>query len=114
MKSKTTAYLLLIFLGWIGLHKFYLGKIPIGILYLLTFGFFGIGCIIDLFTLGTQVDIYNALLGNRFGMPHQNTVNVITNHQSNFADELSKLSKLKNDGLLTQAEFDYQKSKLLK
>ena len=32
-----------------------------GILYLLTGGIFGIGWLIDLFTLGGQVDTYNAL-----------------------------------------------------
>ncbi len=32
----------------IGLHKFYEEKIGIGILYLFTFGLFGIGVIVDL------------------------------------------------------------------
>jgi TM2 domain-containing membrane protein YozV len=61
MKSKGTAYLLWVFLGPFGAHRFYLEKIGTGILYLLTFGIFGIGWLIDLFTLGTQVDAYNAL-----------------------------------------------------
>lgn len=60
MKSKTTAYLLLIFLGGLGLHKFYLGKTGMGILYIFTAAFFGIGWLIDLFTLGKQVDKYNS------------------------------------------------------
>ena len=34
IKSKTTAGLLAIFLGGIGIHKFYLGKIGMGILYI--------------------------------------------------------------------------------
>ena len=34
-KSKVTAGLLAIFLGGIGIHKFYLGKILLGILYIL-------------------------------------------------------------------------------
>ncbi|MDO4714805.1 MAG: TM2 domain-containing protein [Bacteroidales bacterium] len=61
MKSKGAAYLLLLFFGVLGIHKFYLGKVGMGILYLLTLGFLGIGCLIDLFTLGSQVDTYNAL-----------------------------------------------------
>lgn len=61
MKSKTTAYLLWLFLGVFGVHKFYLGRIGMGILYLFTAGFFGIGLLIDLFTLGNEVDTYNAL-----------------------------------------------------
>ena len=59
MKSKTTAYLLLIFLGIFGVHQFYLGKIGKGILYLFTGGIFLIGVFIDLFTLGGQVDNIN-------------------------------------------------------
>ncbi len=35
MKSKTTAGILALFLGGIGVHKFYLGRIGSGILYLL-------------------------------------------------------------------------------
>lgn len=61
MKSKGIAYLLWFFLGIFGIHKFYLNKIGVGIIYLLTGGLFLIGWIYDLFTLGSQVDIYNAL-----------------------------------------------------
>lgn len=61
MKSKGIAYLLWFFLGVFGIHKFYLDKIAIGIIYFLTGGLFLIGWIYDLFTLGNQVDIYNAL-----------------------------------------------------
>jgi TM2 domain-containing membrane protein YozV len=61
MKSKGLAYLLWFFLGVFGVHKFYLEKIAVGIIYLLTGGLFLIGWIYDLFTLGNQVDVYNAL-----------------------------------------------------
>lgn len=47
-KSKMTALLLLIFLGGLGAHRFYVGKMGTGILYLLTGALFGIGWIIDL------------------------------------------------------------------
>lgn len=62
MKSKFLAYVLWFFLGLLGIHKFYLGKVGTGIIYLFTGGIFGIGWFIDLFTLGTQVDTYNALM----------------------------------------------------
>ena len=61
MKNKSTAYLLWL-LGLVcicGVHQFYLGKTGKGFLYLLTFGIFGIGQLIDLFTLGGQVDNVN-------------------------------------------------------
>ena len=82
IKSKGVAYLLLFFLGWCSAHKFYLGKIGIGILYLFTLQLFGIGWLIDLFTLGTQVDVYNALHGGVGGNQTQNVnqaQNVVVN-----------------------------------
>jgi TM2 domain-containing membrane protein YozV len=61
MKSKGIAYLLWFFLGVFGVHKFYLEKVAVGIIYFLTGGLFLFGWIYDLFTLGSQVDVYNAL-----------------------------------------------------
>lgn len=47
-KSKLIALCLCFFLGGLGVHRFYVGKIGTGILYLLTGGLFFIGIIIDL------------------------------------------------------------------
>jgi TM2 domain-containing membrane protein YozV len=47
-KNKITALLLCIFLGGLGVHRFYVGKIGTGIVWLLTGGVFGIGWIIDI------------------------------------------------------------------
>ena len=43
--------LLCFFLGVFGAHKFYRKKIGMGILYLFTYGLFGIGYLVDLITL---------------------------------------------------------------
>jgi len=61
MKSKGTAYILWLIsiFGWLGFHHFYLGKIGKGIIWILTGGVFGIGSLIDLFTLGGDVEQYN-------------------------------------------------------
>ena len=47
-KNKMVALLLCIFLGVLGVHRFYVGKIGTGLLYLFTGGLFGIGWIIDI------------------------------------------------------------------
>jgi serine/threonine protein kinase/TM2 domain-containing membrane protein YozV len=52
-------YMLWFFFGLIGVHKFYLNKFGMGILYIFTGGIFLIGWFIDLFTIPRQVRIYN-------------------------------------------------------
>ena len=59
--STTVAYVLLLALGFFGVHQFYIGKIGRGIGYLLTGGWMGVGLLIDLFTLGSQVRTANAI-----------------------------------------------------
>ena len=46
-KSKLVAALLCFFLGALGVHRFYVGKVGTGVLYLLTCGLFGIGILVD-------------------------------------------------------------------
>lgn len=48
-KSQTAAFLWTIFLGQLGAHRFYLGQIGFGLLYLCTFGLLGVGAVIDAF-----------------------------------------------------------------
>ena len=52
-KSKMVALLLCIFLGGLGIHRFYVGKIGTGIIWLLTGGCFGIGYIVDIVMIAT-------------------------------------------------------------
>jgi TM2 domain-containing membrane protein YozV len=59
-KQVHVAYILLIFFGVIGVHKFYLGRAGLGVAYIFTLGFFGIGVLIDIFTLNTQTLEANA------------------------------------------------------
>lgn len=50
-KSKAVVLPLCIFLGMFGVHRYYVGKIGTGIIWTLTAGFFGIGWIVDIFTV---------------------------------------------------------------
>ncbi len=56
----TLAWIFLTFFGFFGIHRFYLGKWPTAILYLLTGGLLGLGVLYDFWTLNEQVDAVNA------------------------------------------------------
>lgn len=53
------AWILLTFLGIIGIHRFYLGKWITGALYFLTGAFLGAGYLYDYCTLNDQIDEIN-------------------------------------------------------
>lgn len=131
MKSKVAAGILAIFFGGIGAHKFYLGSIGAGFLYLL-FCWTGIPAIAGVI----EGIVYLTMSEDRFDMkynpsrmlpagraPQQNTMaqNIVVNvpgvmaggSQVNVADQLAKLNELRVAGALTEAEFVSQKTKLL-
>jgi TM2 domain-containing membrane protein YozV len=109
---------LLWFLGGVfGLHRFYLGKIPSGILWACTGGGFVIGNIYDFFTLPSQVreaNIRNALYNNmvrpgNVGGPHGNWRYVndgesrVVHGKESIERIILKLAK-ENKGVLTASE----------
>lgn len=53
------AWVLLAFLGILGIHRMYMGKWITGIIYLFTGGIFGIGYIYDYWTLNEQASLLN-------------------------------------------------------
>ena len=55
----SVGWILLTFLGLLGVHRMYLGKWLTGILYLLTAGLFGLGYLYDYWTLNGQIDEIN-------------------------------------------------------
>ena len=45
------AFFLCLFLGWLGVHRFWCRRKVSGFLYLITFGFYGVGVVVDLFLI---------------------------------------------------------------
>ena len=50
-KNYAATLILAIVLGFFGGHRFYVGKVGTGFLYIFTAGLFGIGWIVDIFTV---------------------------------------------------------------
>jgi TM2 domain-containing membrane protein YozV len=55
----SVAWLLLFFGGIFGLHRFYMGDIVLGVLYLLTAGLLGIGVLYDILTMNDRISYVN-------------------------------------------------------
>lgn len=64
--SRLAAALLCFLLGWLGVHRFYVGKVGTGLLQLFTFGGMGVWTLVDLIIIlvGTFRDKYGRLLIN--------------------------------------------------
>jgi TM2 domain-containing membrane protein YozV len=61
--NYNVAWLLLVFFGVLGIHRFYMGKWLTGLLWMFTGGFFLIGWLYDLWTLNEQVSEVNSSAG---------------------------------------------------
>tara|TARA_B100001778_G_scaffold331646_1_gene336389 strand:+ start:137 stop:514 length:378 start_codon:yes stop_codon:yes gene_type:complete len=59
MASLFLAYVFWLPLGWLGIHRFYTGNIITGLIWMLSFGFFGIGWIVDFFLVPGLVSASN-------------------------------------------------------
>ncbi len=123
-----TAGLLAIFVGYFGAHKFYLGQIGIGVVYLLFCwtGIPGIIALIEGIILLTMNDEeFNAKYNGNVTTAQKDTTSTYVavgtcdtaNQQSSQVDIAQTLMTYKNlldTGVITQEEFDRIKHKLLK
>lgn len=110
MKDKTVALLLSIFLGGLGIDRFYLGYTGLGILKLLTGGCFGVLWIIDI------IYIITGKLQPADGSEYVNDFTTMTNtnpSRSSVYDDLEKAAKLHAEGIIDDQEFEKMKKELL-
>lgn len=110
MKSKTTALILSILVGGLGVDRFYLGYTGMGVLKLLTGGCFGILWIIDIVNIAT-----GKLLPADGSAYDDLEVRSNASQQvvSTAYDELEKAAKLHEQGILSDGEFAKIKTDLL-
>ncbi len=109
MKDKTTALILSVLTGGLGIDRFYLGYIGMGILKLLTGGCFGVLYIIDIINIAT------GKLGPADGSPYNSGTTPTPSapsapsappKQANTTEDLKKhFKELLDQGVITEDEF---------
>ena len=105
MKNKTTALILSVLVGGLGVDRFYLGYTGLGVLKLLTAGCFGVLYIIDIINIAT------GRLRPADGSAYENETPAAP--QSNGYDDLEKLSKLHEQGVINDEEYAKMKADCL-
>lgn len=110
MKNKTTALILSILVGGLGVDRFYLGYTGMGVLKLLTGGCFGVLWIIDIVNIAT-----GKLLPADGSCYEEDAVKKNTaglDAPDSFAN-LEKAAKLHEQGTLSDEEYSKIKAELL-
>ena len=108
-KEFLPTLLLCLFVGMLGVHRFYVGKIGTGVAMIFTLGGLGIWVLVDfiLICIGSFRDIEGRVVKYQ---------RVIVNEQANntgIAEELEKFAELKEKGIISKEEFNKKKEELL-
>ena len=116
MKNKWIAAVLAWFLGWLGIHKFYLGHNGAGVIYLL-FSWTLIPAIVSFFDfLGlvlTSEEAFNHKY-NRSMLPESSSYATPNLPSERITQTLFDLKKLYEEGVITAEEYEEKRQKLLK
>ena len=116
-KEWLVTILLCFFLGIWGIHRVYVGKIGTGILMIFTLGGLGIWYLIDLImiALGSFRDIDGREIKHNSGsvMYSSGKSPSVRKFDLGIAAEIKELSSLKEEGILTEEEFNKKKQELL-
>ena len=112
MYSTVIAYLLWFLSGFgaLGFHRFYLGKVSSGLLWMFSFGLFGFGAFYDFFTLPSQVreaNIHNAIFNRRYTQSWRyagDGRSRVVGHEKDSIERVILKTAKENAGILTVSE----------
>lgn len=110
-KDKTIAALLAFFLGWLGIHKFYLGENFAGVLYLI-FSWTFIPSLIAIFDFLGLLMMSNQAFNAKYNagiLPEGNTRTA-----KDVTGAIADLKKLYEIGAITAEEYEEKRQKLLR
>ena len=103
MKDKTTALILSVLLGGLGVDRFYLGYTGMGVLKLLTGGLFGILWLIDIINIATGS--LKPADGSEYASNNVTQPVQAVPQKENLYENLKKMSVLHEQGVITDEEF---------
>ena len=109
-KDFVTTLLICVFLGGLGVHRFFVDKMGTGALMLVTFGGLGIWWIIDIILIVTGS--FEDSEGRVIAYQAAGTAN--REPVKDIPAEIRKFAELKKDGLISEEEFDKKKEELLR
>ncbi len=97
-KNKTVTLILCIALGYLGVHRFYTGKVKSGVLYLCTGGLCGIGWIVDIILICTD----------KFNMGVTTSAQTASMNDQSFEKQSAQWLKLREHFQQVKRNKDYQ------
>jgi len=110
-KDFVITLLICVFLGGLGVHRFFVDKIGTGVLMLVTLGGLGIWWIIDIILIvtGSFEDSEGRVIA------YQAAGSAVNREpEKDIPAEIRKFAELKKDGLISEEEFDKKKEELLR
>ena len=109
-KEFLPTLILCFFVGMLGIHRFFVGKVGTGILMIVTLGGLGIWVLVDfiMICIGSFKDIDGRII------KYQRAVIAPSSSETGIAEELEKFAELKEKGVISEEEFNKKKEELLK
>lgn len=110
-KEFWPVFILCLLFGYLGVHRFYVGKTVSGVFMIFTLGGLGIWVIVDLVLL--LIGNFDDSNGKFVKFASASANNASSGQSLSIADELEKFADLRAKGIITEEEFQAKKKALL-